>query len=58
MGEGSRKVVVVAGHLRVHEGADVSPTRFDAARGEAVQLVRRLREGAEVMVLEAGVQPR
>src|SRR6185369_9377585 len=57
MGEGSRKVVVVLDTSASMKARDVSPTRFDAARGEAVQLVRRLREGAEVMVLEAGVQP-
>src|SRR5499425_1441977 len=57
MGEGSRKVVVVLDTSASMKARDVSPTRFDAARGEASQLVRRLREGAEVMVLEAGVQP-
>src|SRR5438046_1876393 len=31
--------------------------RFDAARSEAASLVRRLGEGAEIMVIEAGVQP-
>src|SRR2546426_8743433 len=36
---------------------DVSPSRFDAARSEAASLVRRLGEGAEIMVIEAGVQP-
>ena len=33
---------------------DVSPSRFDVARSEAAQLVRRLGEGAEVMGVEAG----
>src|SRR2546430_15319660 len=37
---------------------DVSPSRFDVARAEATQLVGRLSEGAEVMVIETGVQPK
>src|SRR5262249_725850 len=57
MGGGPRKVVVGLDPSASMKARDVSPTRFDAARGEAAQLVRRLREGAEVMVLEAGVQP-
>src|SRR6185503_3810609 len=37
---------------------DVSPTRFDAARDAAIDFVRSLRQGTQVMVMEAGVQPR
>jgi uncharacterized membrane protein len=57
MGEGARKVVVVLDASASMKARDVSPSRFDAARGEAAALVRRLGEGAEVMVIEAGVQP-
>src|SRR5512145_1787809 len=57
MGEGSRKVVVVLDTSASMKARDVSPSRFDVARSEAGGLVRRLGEGAEVMVIEAGVQP-
>ncbi|HEX6212136.1 MAG TPA: VWA domain-containing protein [Methylomirabilota bacterium] len=57
MGEGARKVVVVLDTSASMKARDVSPSRFDAARGEASALVGRLGEGAEVMVIEAGVQP-
>jgi uncharacterized membrane protein len=57
MGEGARKVVVVLDTSASMKARDVSPSRFDVARSEAVGLVRRLGEGAEVMVIEAGVQP-
>src|SRR5437016_3047374 len=57
MGEGARKVVVVLDLSASMKAHDVSPSRFDVARSEAAQLVRRLGEAAEVMVLEAGVQP-
>jgi uncharacterized membrane protein len=57
MGEGARKVVVVLDTSASMKARDVSPSRFEAARAEAVALVRRLGEGAEVMVIEAGVQP-
>ncbi|HET7341671.1 MAG TPA: VWA domain-containing protein [Methylomirabilota bacterium] len=57
MGEGARKVVVVLDESASMKARDVSPSRFDVARAQAVQLVRRLGEAAEVMVIEAGVQP-
>jgi Ca-activated chloride channel homolog len=57
MGEGARKLVVVLDASASMKARDVSPSRFDVARSEAVALVRRLGEGAEVMVIEAGVQP-
>ncbi|PYM29090.1 MAG: hypothetical protein DMD80_08675 [Candidatus Rokuibacteriota bacterium] len=56
-GEGARKVVVVLDTSASMKARDVSPSRFDAARSEAASLVRRLGEGAEIMVIEAGVQP-
>ncbi len=58
MGDGARKVVVVLDTSASMKARDVSPSRFEAARGAALGLVRRLSEGAEVMVIEAGVQPR
>ncbi len=58
MGEGARKVVVVLDTSASMKAHDVGPSRFDAARAEAVQLVRRLGEGAEVMIIETGVQPK
>jgi Ca-activated chloride channel family protein len=57
MGEGARKVVVVLDTSASMKARDLSPSRFDVARAEAASLVRRLGEGAEVMVIEAGVQP-
>src|SRR5213078_381753 len=57
MGEGARKVVIVLDTSASMKARDVAPSRFEAARGEAAQLVRRLGEGAEVMVIEAGVHP-
>ncbi len=57
MGEGARKVVIVLDVSASMKARDVSPSRFDVARAEAAGLVRRLGEAAEVMVVEAGVQP-
>ncbi len=57
MGEGARKVVIVLDTSASMKARDVSPSRFDVARSEASALVRRLGEGAEVMVIEAGAQP-
>src|SRR3989442_1708894 len=58
MGDGARKVVVVLDTSASMKARDVSPSRFDVARAEAAQLVGRLSEGAEVMVIETGVQPK
>ena len=57
VGEGARKVVVVLDTSASMKARDVGPSRFEAARGEAAAMVRRLGEGAEVMVIETGVQP-
>jgi uncharacterized membrane protein len=56
-GEGARKVVVVLDTSASMKARDVSPSRFEAARSEASSFVRRLGEGAEIMVIESGVQP-
>src|SRR5687767_8447342 len=58
MGIGAQKVVVVLDTSASMKARDVSPSRFDVAKSEAASLVGRLGEGAEVMVIEAGVQPR
>src|SRR2546422_2529325 len=58
MGQGARKVVVVLDTSASMKARDVSPSRFEAARAGAAALVRGLGEGAEVMVIEAGVQPK
>jgi Ca-activated chloride channel family protein len=58
MGHGAQKVVVVLDTSASMKARDVSPSRFDVAQKEAARLVGRLGEGAEVMVIEAGMQPR
>src|SRR5256886_3109525 len=58
MGQGARKVVVVLDTSASMKAQDVSPSRFEVARAGALSLVRGLGEGAEVMVIEAGVQPK
>jgi len=58
MGYGARKVVIVLDTSASMKARDVAPSRFEAARAQAMSVVRRLGEGAEVMVIEAGVQPR
>ncbi|HXH84463.1 MAG TPA: VWA domain-containing protein [Candidatus Tectomicrobia bacterium] len=57
LGEGARKVVVVLDTSASMKARDAGGTRFETARAEAAALVRRLGEGAETMVVEAGVQP-
>jgi Ca-activated chloride channel family protein len=58
MGQGARKVVVVLDTSASMKARDVSPSRFEGARAGAASLVRGLGEDAEVMVIEAGVQPK
>src|SRR6266849_4828539 len=58
MGQGARKVVVVLDTSASMKARDVSPSRFEAARAGAAALVHGLGEGAEVMVIEAGGQPK
>lgn len=58
MGFGSQKTVIVLDTSASMKARDLSPTRYDAAKNAAVGLVSRLGEGAEVMVIESGVQPR
>ncbi|MBI2216787.1 MAG: VWA domain-containing protein [Candidatus Rokubacteria bacterium] len=58
MGHGSQKVAIVLDTSASMKARDVSPSRFEVAKGKALTLMSRLGEGAEVMVIEAGVQPR
>jgi Mg-chelatase subunit ChlD len=57
-GYGAKKVVVVLDASASMKATDVSPSRFVRAQREALGLVGRLGEGAEVMVIEADVQPK
>ena len=57
-GHGAQRVVVLLDTSASMKAADVAPSRFVAAQREALAMVRRLGQGAEVMVLEAGIQPR
>ena len=58
MGHGARKVVVVLDTSASMKARDVGPSRFARAQAEAAGLVSRLGEGAEVMVIESGIQPK
>ena len=58
MGHGAKKVVVVLDTSASMRATDVSPSRFVAAQREALALLGRLGVGAEVMVIEAGTQPK
>jgi uncharacterized membrane protein len=58
MGQGARKVVIVLDTSASMKARDASPSRFAVAKSEATALVNRLGEGAEIMVIETGVQPR
>lgn len=58
LGEGERKVVVVLDTSASMKARDVFPSRFAEAQSKAASLVRSLRPGTQVMVVEAGIQPR
>jgi len=58
MGHGAKRIVVVLDTSASMKATDVSPSRFARAQREAVGLVNGLGAGAEVMVIEAAVQPR
>ena len=57
MGHGAKKIVVVLDTSASMKATDVSPSRFVQAQRAALALVGRLGEGAEVMVVDAGIQP-
>jgi uncharacterized membrane protein len=58
MGQGARKVVLVLDASASMKARDGGGSRFAQARAEALSVLNRLGEGAEVMVIETGVQPR
>ena len=57
-GQGNKRVAIVMDSSASMKATDVGPSRFVQAQREALGLLGRLGEGAEVMVIEAGVQPR
>ncbi|MGH7262419.1 MAG: vWA domain-containing protein, partial [Candidatus Rokuibacteriota bacterium] len=57
-GRGSQRTVLVLDTSASMRATDVSPSRFAAAQREALAFVKQLPSGAEVMVIEAGIQPR
>src|SRR5262245_1853314 len=58
MGHGAKRIVVVMDGSASMKATDTSPSRFVQAQRAALGLVSSLGEGAEVMVVEAGIQPR
>ncbi|MBI1960483.1 MAG: VWA domain-containing protein, partial [Candidatus Rokubacteria bacterium] len=58
MGYGAKKIVVVVDTSASMKASDVSPSRFVVAQRQALGLVGLLGEGAEVMVIASGIQPR
>src|SRR5262249_36259739 len=58
MGHGNKRVVVVMDTSASMKATDVPPSRFVQAQRAALGLLGQLGQGAEVMVIEAGVQPR
>ena len=58
MGHGAKRVAIVLDSSASMKATDVSPSRFVQAQREALAVLGRFGEGAEVMVIEAGVQPR
>ena len=58
MGQGAKRVAIVMDTSASMKATDVSPSRFAQAQRAALGLLGRLGEGAEVMVVEAGVQPK
>jgi Ca-activated chloride channel homolog len=58
MGQGAKRVAIVMDSSASMKATDVSPSRFVQAQRAALAVLGRLGEGAEVMVVDAGVQPR
>ena len=58
MGQGAKRVAIVMDTSASMKATDVPSSRFGQAQRAALSLLGRLGEGAEVMVIEAGVQPR
>ena len=58
MGQGAKRVAIVMDSSASMKAADVPGSRFIQAQRAALGLLGQLGEGAEVMVIEAGVQPK
>ncbi|MEX2222538.1 MAG: VWA domain-containing protein [Candidatus Rokuibacteriota bacterium] len=58
MGQGAKRVAIVMDSSASMKATDTSPSRFVQAQRAALGLLGRLGEGAEVMVIDAGVQPK
>jgi Ca-activated chloride channel family protein len=58
MGQGAKRVAIVMDSSASMKATDVPSSRFGQAQRAALSLLGRLGEGAEVMVIDAGVQPR
>jgi uncharacterized membrane protein len=58
LGQGAQRTVLILDVSASMKATDVAPSRFAAAQREALALLARLPSAAEVMVIEAGVQPR
>ena len=54
---GIRRVAILLDASASMQATDVSPSRFEAARTEALNLVDRLAPGQEVLVMEVGARP-
>jgi uncharacterized membrane protein len=58
MGQGAKRVAIVIDSSASMKATDVPGSRFIQAQRAALGLLGQLGEGAEVMVIDAGVQPR
>jgi uncharacterized membrane protein len=58
LGHGAQRLVLVMDVSASMKATDVLPSRFQVAQRQALDWVSGLGRGAEVMVVEAGVQPR
>src|SRR5262245_27529687 len=58
MGPGNKRVVLVVDAAATMKATDVSPSRFVRAQRDALRRLAQLGEGAEVMVIQAAIQPR
>ncbi len=58
MGQGAKRVAIVMDTSASMKATDAPSSRFVQAQRAALSLLGRLGEGAEVMVIDAGVQPR
>lgn len=58
VGKGTDRLVVVMDVSASMKGTDVSPSRWVAVQTQALALLDQMDRGGEMMVIEAGVQPR